>query len=83
MGEASEFRLGAVRKLIEQVPDGTIRNLETVLSSGGRGDRSITLVRDMVNAELGERRLRTVVFLPAIPGRAVGGSIPPQAAALA
>jgi hypothetical protein len=34
MGELSEIRVGAVRRLIEQVPDSAIHTLETALGSG-------------------------------------------------
>lgn len=67
MGEFSEIRLGAVRRLIEQVPDGTIRSLEGVLASGGRGDRAISAVHDIINAEMVARRVRTAVFEPIVP----------------
>jgi hypothetical protein len=67
MAQVSEVRLGAVRRLIEQVPDGTIRSLENVLASGGRGDRSIAMIHDMINAEMLERRLRSLVFDPIVP----------------
>lgn len=64
MGEFSEVRLGAVRRLIEQVPDGTIRSLEGALAGGGREDRAIAAVHDMLSAEILERRVRSAVFSP-------------------
>ena len=64
MGELSEIRLGAVRRLIEQVPDGTIRSLEGALAGGGREDRAIAAVHDMLSAEMLERRVRAAVFAP-------------------
>jgi hypothetical protein len=64
MGEFSEVRLGAVRRLIEQVPDGTIRSLEGALAGGGRGDRAIAVVHDILSAEMMERRVRAAVFSP-------------------
>jgi hypothetical protein len=67
MGDFSEVRLGAVRRLIEQVPDGTIRSLEGVLAHGGRGDRAIAAVHDIINAEVMARRVRTAVFSPLVP----------------
>lgn len=89
MGEVSDFRLGAVRRLIAEVPDGTIRSLENVLASGGRSDRSIAMVRDMVNAEMLERRVRSAVFMPLAPHFEPPGdhagrlSFPPQSPRLA
>jgi hypothetical protein len=88
MGELSEVRLGAVRKLIEQVPDRTIRTLESVLASSG-GDRSFALVSDMINAEKLDRRLRASVFAPIAPlceaeGHVIGRlTFPPRAIVLA
>ena len=67
MGELSQARMGAVRQLIEQVPDAAIRTLETALAHGARGDRSLTLVQDMVGAEVLERRARGAVFYPLLP----------------
>jgi hypothetical protein len=67
MGELSQARVVAVRRLIEQVPDSAIRTLETALAQGARGDRSLVLVQDMVGAELMERRCRAVVFSPLTP----------------
>lgn len=84
MDELSEVRLGAVRKLIEQVPDRTIRTLESVLASSG-GDRSFAVVSDMINAEKIDRRLRASVFAPIAPlcaaeGQAVGRLVFPARA---
>lgn len=59
----ADNRLIAVRRLIEQVPDGAIRSLEAVLAGGG-GDRSIATIHGMVNAEMIERRVRSQVFAP-------------------
>jgi hypothetical protein len=67
MGEFSEIRLGAVRRLIEQVPDGTIRSLEGALAGGGRNDRAISVVHDILSAEMLERRVRSAVFGPVAP----------------
>lgn len=67
MGELSELRLGAVRRLIEQVPDRAIRSLESALAHGGRADRSMAVVQDLVNAEVLDRRVRSVVLAPLIP----------------
>ncbi|OYX35847.1 MAG: hypothetical protein B7Y99_02955 [Caulobacterales bacterium 32-69-10] len=67
MGELSEVRRGAVRRLIEQVPDRAIRSLESALAHGGRGDRSMAMVKDMVNAEVLERRVRSAVLAPLMP----------------
>ena len=67
MGNFSEVRLGAVRRLIEQVPDGTIRSLEGVLAHGGREDRTIAAVHDIINAEVLARRVRSAVFSPLVP----------------
>jgi hypothetical protein len=67
MGELSDIRLGAVRRLIEQVPDRAIRSLESALAHGGRADRSMALVQELVNAEVLDRRLRAVVLAPLIP----------------
>lgn len=66
MGELSGLRLGAVRKLIEQVPDRTIRSLESVLAGAG-GDPSLALVQEMIAAEKVDRRLRINVFAPIAP----------------
>ena len=67
MGELSQARMGAVRRLIEQVPDAAIRTLETALAHGARGDSGLTLVQGMVGAEMLERRARAMVFAPLLP----------------
>ena len=60
-----------------------------MLASGGRGDRSIAMVHDMVNAEMLERRVRSAVFFPIVPHCAPVGahpgrmSFPPQSLRLA
>ena len=63
----SEARVGAVRRLIEQVPDGAIRSLETALAGSDRADQSLALVYDIVNAEVLDRRTRSAVFAPLTP----------------
>lgn len=67
MGELSEVRVGAVRRLIEQVPDSAIRTLEAALANGGRQSGSMAVVQDMVNAELAGRQVRDLVFEPLLP----------------
>ena len=67
MGDMSPARMGAVRRLIEQVPDAAIRTLETALAQGARGDSSLTLVQGIVGAELLDRRTRAAVFAPLLP----------------
>jgi hypothetical protein len=67
MGELSETRVGAVRRLIEQVPDTAIRSLESALSHSGREDQGIALVQDIVAAEMQDRRLRAAVLSPLLP----------------
>jgi hypothetical protein len=89
MGNLSETRVGAVRRLIEQAPDGAIRSLESALANGGRADGSIALVQDIVNAEMLERRVRAAVFAPILPlcapppDRLPRLSAPPNAPSLA
>lgn len=67
MGELSEIRIGAVRRLIEQVPDRAIRSLESALAHGGREDRSMAVVQDIVAAEMLDRRTRAAVLAPLLP----------------
>lgn len=67
MGEISPARLGAVRQLIQQVPDAAIRSLEAVLARSGRADASIALVQDIVGAEMQDRRVRAGVLAPLLP----------------
>ena len=67
MGELTDIRLGAVRRLIEQVPDTAIRSLESALSHVGREDRSLAVVQDIVGAELIDRRVRAQVLAPLLP----------------
>jgi hypothetical protein len=89
MGEISEVRMGAVRKLIAQAPDRMISSLESVLASVPAGDRSLALVQELITAEKRDRRLRQNVFAPIAPhcesnpaliGRV---SFPPRTLALA
>jgi hypothetical protein len=67
MAELSEARVGAVRRLIEQAPDGAIGMLETALAAGDQADRSIALVQTLISAEVLERRVRAAVFHPILP----------------
>jgi len=67
MAAMSDARLGAVRRLIEQVPDGAIRKLETALALSGRAEGAMGLVQDMVGAEILDRRVRAQVFSPILP----------------
>jgi hypothetical protein len=66
MGELSEIRVGAVRRLIEQVPDSAIHTLETALGSG-RQAGPMAVVQDIVASELASRRARSAVFAPLLP----------------
>jgi hypothetical protein len=67
MAELSDARLGAVRRIIELAPDRAIRGLKTALAHGARGDRSLALVQDLVEAEVLDRRVRSAVLAPLIP----------------
>lgn len=67
MGELSEARLGAVRRIIELAPDRAVRGLEMALAHGARGDKSLGLVQDMVSAEMLDRRVRSAVLAPLMP----------------
>jgi hypothetical protein len=67
LGELSQARVGAVRRLIEQVPDAAIRTLETALAHGAKGDSALTLIQTMVGAEVLDRRVRAMAFSPLLP----------------
>ena len=82
----SESKMGTVRRLIEAVPDSHIRTLETALASDNGASSTLSLVHDLVSAEVVERRVRAAVFAPVAPLCAplggAGPAFPPQALAL-
>lgn len=81
MGGISESKMGTVRRLIEAVPDAHIRTLENALASDGGASETLSLVHDMVSAEVVGRRVRAAVFAPIGPlcsSRAGAGSIFPS-----
>ena len=67
MGGISESKMGTVRRLIEAVPDAHIRTLETALASVGGDGSNLSVVHDLVSAEVVERRIRSAVFAPVGP----------------
>jgi hypothetical protein len=64
MGELNEARLIAIRSLLQRAPDYTVRSLSSLLASDQSNDRSLQLVRQLVGAELRDRRLRSLAFEP-------------------
>jgi len=64
MGELNQARLLAVRALLQRAPDFAVQSLSNLLASDQSNDRSLHLVRQLVNAEAKDRRLRTLAFEP-------------------
>ena len=83
MSQISEAKLGLVKGLVEQAPDGAIRNLLMALSADGGHDAGLTRVQQLVEAEAADRRARNLAFSPIaplcnIPGPFSGLSFPPR-----
>jgi hypothetical protein len=64
MGELNEARLLAVRSLLQRAPDFAVQSLSSLLASDQSNDRSLALVRELVSAEAGDRRFRSLAFEP-------------------
>ncbi len=59
-------RFAVVRTLIESAPDSAVRDLELALRSQ-MSDDGLTKVREMIDAEVWDRKVRNAVFLPLQP----------------
>jgi hypothetical protein len=64
MGEFNEARLVAIRAVLQRAPDFAVQSLSSLLASDQSNDRSLHLVRQLVNAEARDRRFRSLVFEP-------------------
>jgi hypothetical protein len=64
MGELNEARLQAVRVLLQRTPDVAVQRLCSLLARDGSDDRSLRLVRQLVNAEARDRRFKNLTFEP-------------------
>ncbi len=83
MGDLTQARIGSVRRLLEQASDGAVQSLQGLLSNDGNSDRGITAIRELVDSEAADRRLRSAVFAPLAalfrpPGRIGRLCFPPR-----
>jgi hypothetical protein len=65
MGAPNSDRMGIVKALIETAPDGAVRQLNAALRGDSGG--ALAAVRDMVEGEIWDRRVRDAVFAPLLP----------------
>lgn len=64
MGGLSDSQLAVIQTLIDSAPDAAIRSLDMALASEPRADTAMSVIRDLVSTEAGERRARGMVFAP-------------------
>jgi len=64
MGDLNEARLLAVGALLQRTPDRALQSLASLLASDQSNDASIRLVRQLVSAEVRDRRFRSMTFEP-------------------
>src|SRR5689334_15375046 len=76
MPALSERKLDIVRTLVETAPDRVVEGLTAALASAS-GDTALALVRQIVEAEAGDRQVRNLVLLPIAP-MCVGDGRDPQ-----
>ncbi|HPA39992.1 MAG TPA: hypothetical protein PLV04_14685 [Phenylobacterium sp.] len=62
----SGHKIDIVRTLVEQAPDKIVGGLQTALSAAA-GDSALADVRQLVEAEVADRRLRNAVLSPVAP----------------
>lgn len=67
MAELSKEKSETVRSLLAQAPDATLRSLGAALAAEAGGDEAAELVREMVETEARDRRLRDAVVAPLAP----------------
>ena len=67
MGELAATKIATLRMIFDAAPDGVVRDLCHALTPEGPYDASLTVVRELLEAERQDRRVRNIVFAPIAP----------------